>query len=106
MLITAALCALSLRAIQSNRKPHISEREIRLHHAMWRRPSPRVPKSGARVTLVKLPPPSTASVDAMSRYFESQCTPADFLEARSDRDFNNRLKREFGTKGAADARYN
>jgi hypothetical protein len=94
MLITAALCALSLRAIQANRKPHISEREIRLHHAMWQRPLPCVPKSGTRVILVKAPPPSTVSLAAMSRFFESRCTLKDFLEARSDRDFNNRLKRE------------
>jgi histidinol-phosphate/aromatic aminotransferase/cobyric acid decarboxylase-like protein len=71
MHITVALLALSLRAIQSNRKPHISEREIRLHHAMWRRPLPRLPKSGARFAFVKEPAPSTASLAAMSRYFES-----------------------------------
>jgi hypothetical protein len=100
MLITAALCALSLRAIQSNRKPHISEREIRLHHAMWEQPLPRVSESGPRVFLSKLPKRSTASLAEMSRYFESRCTPKDFLEARSDRDFNNRLSREFGGKAA------
>jgi hypothetical protein len=68
---------------------------------MWQLPLPRVPKSGAKVFTIKTPPPSTVSVDAMSRFFESRCTPKDFLAARSDRDFNNRLKREFGAKAAA-----
>jgi hypothetical protein len=39
----------------------------------------------------------------MSEFFESQCTAKDFLEARSDRDFNNRMKREFAARGAARA---
>jgi hypothetical protein len=101
MIITAALCALSLRAIRTNRKPHLSENEIRHHHALCRRPLPRLPKSGPKVIYIKTPAPSTASLAALSRYFESQCSPDDFREARSDRAFNNRLKREFGAKAAA-----
>lgn len=103
MIISSALCALSLRAILSNRRPHLSEDEIRLHHARCRRRTPSISGSGPRVRVFECPVPPTVSLAAMSRYFESRCTPQDFCEAKSDRDFNNRLRREFGAKDVTHA---
>jgi predicted RNA-binding protein with PUA-like domain len=101
MIITPALCALSLRAIRANRQPHLSEAKIRDHYALCHSGVLRSSRSGLRV--VKISAPSTASFDEMSEYFESQCTPKDFRDARSDRAFNNDLRRESAAKGVARA---
>lgn len=102
MLITDALCALSLRAIQTIRQPHISEDEIRQHHAMSLSLMAR-PRRTGKVHIFNLPRPSTASLSAMSSFFEAKCTPEDLREARLDRDSNNRHRREAlrKVKGAA-----
>jgi hypothetical protein len=89
MLISAALCALSLRAIRSNHQPHLSEDKIREHHALCRSGVLRSPRSGLRV--VTIPAPSTASLEEMSEFFESRSTAEDFRAAHADRATNNRL---------------
>lgn len=100
--ISEALAALSLRAIRRGQKPHIALSEIRRYHAFHQLPLPS--RTEMSCITITLPPPSKASVQDMSCYFEARCKPEDFRQARSDRDWNNREARREARREAAHAR--